>query len=185
MADAAWVTAWASIGAAVGTVGTLIVGVRVYGRRVEQQQRTQASKIYVSPGKDLTAVVHNYSDLPIYQLHVEFVGRPQKLIGFDWDDILLGGESKLMGRAGRNFLNIDKNLKAWEAQSEPLDVGLRFTDSAGYSWHREAWVLRKTSTRPAELNKMTLDEMDEFLRTEVPKLQAHLERRSRRHKNFP
>jgi hypothetical protein len=152
------VSAWGQWAGAVGTTAAL--GAAVALLRVEQKRdrdqkrlldRAQAERVAVWPAEVRTAsndpgsprrwgaAVRNGSDLPVYQVSVEFSG----LTGSGMDVVVLEvvppGDWLLTGR------DLYRRPDAPEHGPDPQDlpprqftVGVRFTDAADRRWHRNA-----------------------------------------------
>lgn len=140
---------WASWFAAVGTVGTFVVGGEVLWREIrrdrvreEQQRRGQAEQVAAwlmrHDGDELEFVADNKSDLPVYgAVIITDTLSPSKPANIDMGMIAAGSQSKSTyeGKGGVVALRT----------AHP--VALCFTDHTGRRWLRDGLGLLYPGTR--------------------------------------
>lgn len=126
-------SAWAGVGAAVGTVLAFMVALWALHKQIDVGIRAQAARIIFEiegDGKTGSFVIRNMSDLPVSGLYgmVLFyqgalsLGRPQHL-GLDKDRLASGAEARAP-------------LPSSGALSE-LSAIISFRDSSGFTWKRQ------------------------------------------------
>jgi len=133
-----------SIGA-LGTMGALIVAVRVYRRQEDDSRREQARRVTVKMDNRYTIVVANHSDLPITAFRHEWTVVSDR-VSFSRDIPDSG-----IGPGGSETFLLDH-----EAEDVPFEVSfwgvdvaaMQFEDAAGRCWRRTSeGVLRPLPPR--------------------------------------
>lgn len=130
----------ADIFAGLGTLGALIVAVLVYRRQVDDARRSQAARIIphlVSGYKESPTYIYtvkNFSDLPIFDLHVDFaieqMGKIRPAVNYH--------SFKLNQDEGFS-MEVEGNRRGSSVGLPPekYAVSFRFIDAAGRRWKRD------------------------------------------------
>jgi hypothetical protein len=135
--SADWLTAWSTFGAAVGTVGTLMVMAVTLRLQVKANLRGQASLITVemkNERKGNCFVVHNWSDLPISGLYGEARFHKSETSPSP------GSKPKLMRPEQRNVAphaSVPIPLPEDTGGREVISGEITFRDAAGLTWTRK------------------------------------------------
>lgn len=128
------ITTWATVGAAAGTVFTLLVAVLTLRTQVQASLRSQAARVILDQelgDKGKTFVIHNLSDLPISDVRLKarlYEGR----VPVFGKSIPLHPENQILA----------SGADMW-APLPPLDYSgqlaadVTFRDSSGLSWRRK------------------------------------------------
>jgi hypothetical protein len=140
--DSDWLSAFADVFSAVGTVGAFLVGFLLLRRehrreagRAEDQRRTQAERISawvelsrkVDGGRDLAFHIHNASDMPIYDVELPMPARGGEDPGSEFVGLVPPGQT-VQRAAPSDWLR---------TYVEPEPVQIEFLDSAGRRWSRD------------------------------------------------
>ncbi len=154
MLSADWFSAYVDAAAAAGTIGAFVVGFVLFRRehrreegRTEDGRRSQAVKVSAwvearrtgSGGRELLFLVHNASDMPIYEVslpHPDDAADEAEFIG------LVPPGQTIERPAPREWL-------ATYYAPEPVEI--EFLDSSGRQWKRsEQGFLAPTGDQPQE-----------------------------------
>lgn len=130
-----WMSAWANIGAALGTVGALWVGTVTLRRQVKDQHRAQASAIAIRVvalgflGMDgkldrSGADIFNASPLPIFNVTMECFDRAGLRLSIERHDVVPSGQTM-----GTHRFGPEHDLGA---------ATVEFSDSAQNRWRRHS-----------------------------------------------
>ncbi|GAB1690798.1 hypothetical protein [Krasilnikovia sp. M28-CT-15] len=140
--DSDWLSAFADVFSAVGTVGAFLVGFLLLRRehrreadRAEDERRAQAARISawvelirkVDGGRELAFHIHNASDMPIYEVELPMPTRDGEEPGSEFVGLVPPGRT-VQRAAPQDWLR---------TYVEPEPVEIEFLDSAGRRWSRD------------------------------------------------
>jgi hypothetical protein len=140
--DSDWLSAFADVFAAVGTVGAFLVGFLLLRRehrreanRAEDERRAQAERISawvelvrkLDGGRELAFHIHNASDMPIYEVELPMPARAGDEPGSEFVGLVPPGQT-VQRAAPADWLR---------TYVEPEPVQIEFLDSAGRRWSRD------------------------------------------------
>lgn len=132
-----WITALSAFGALIGAGVSVFYLKREHEHREAQARQQQAARVWAIPDVGPTAVVHNDSDLPIYNVQVMLAHKHT-------------GERLSSGPLPHNFIPPRTPwpmLFEWSKGDTPheiakLSVLVSFDDAAGVRWRRgfDGWL---------------------------------------------
>jgi hypothetical protein len=146
-----WLSAFADVFSAVGTVGAFLLGFFLLRRehhrdadRAVHQRRAQAERISawvelirkLDGGRELAFHIHNASDMPIYEVELPLPAREGEQESSEFIGLVPPGQT-VQRSAPTDWLR---------TYVEPEPVQIEFLDSAGRRWSRdEQGSLSRTS----------------------------------------
>ncbi|MEU4220822.1 hypothetical protein [Actinoplanes sp. NPDC026623] len=140
--DSDWLSAFADVLSAVGTVGAFLVGFLLLRRehhreadRAEDERRAQAARISawveltrkVDGSRNLAFHIHNASDMPIYDVELPMPARDDEEPGSEFVGLVPPGQT-IQRAAPPDWLR---------TYVDPEPVQIEFLDSAGRRWSRD------------------------------------------------
>lgn len=140
--DSDWLSAFADVFSAVGTVGAFLVGFLLLRRehhreadRAEDERRAQAERISawvelihkIDGSRELAFHIHNASAMPIYEVELPLPARDDEDAGTEFVGLVPPGQT-IKRHAPTDWLR---------SYVEPEPVQIEFLDSAGRRWSRD------------------------------------------------
>jgi hypothetical protein len=140
--DSNWLSAFADMFSAVGTVGAFLLGFLLLRRehhreddRAEDERRSQAERISawvemiakIDGGRELAFHIHNASSMPIYEVELPLPARADEEARIEFVGLVPPGQT----------VNRPAPSDWYRSYVEPEPVQIEFLDSAGRRWSRD------------------------------------------------